>query len=1028
MRIIDIIKKNLTSVIIVLAVFALMVSVSFMMLQGMLQRQLLKCTESEIQNVDANIRLKLAESEVTLVNASAIVKNILENGGANGDVLVYFVAVTEWLTENGEKVSGFNGLYGYVNGEYLDGTMWNPYGEHPDFVPTERPWYKAAVEAKDGEIGFSPPYVDPQTGKTVISASMEVGGGGGAAYGVIAVDINITSLSEYVRGLEFADGGYGILLDGDLNVIAHRDRGLVGGSLESAGGSYPSIAKAVRERGDVSNLRVTDVDGVEVIVFVRKLFNGCYLGIFTPRESYNRDLNYTGATLAALGLVFAAAMILLLMRFSVAKMVSDKESQSKTTFLARMSHEIRTPMNAIIGMSELMLRSDLPPNVYENAVNIKNAGANLLSIVNDILDFSKIESGTLEIAEDEYSLASVINDVMGIIRMRMTGRAVRLMIDIDPKIPGKLIGDEVKIRQIMLNLLSNAVKYTKEGLITFNLTGETNGGSVTMYVKVTDSGIGIRDEDLKKLFGDFVQVDTAKHRGAEGTGLGLAITRSFCRAMGGDIDVESEYGKGSTFTARLPQKFVEYVPFAEVKNPEKKLVLFYGERRFTAGSIIRSLDNLGVKYVRTDSISEVRGKLSGFTHIFLPSFRYGNITAELKNLKNPPAVVLFTDISENVVFRGANTLTIPAHVLSVANALDGVQESHGAFNESGEAFVAPEARALIVDDITANLLVADGLLAHRGVKSDSAKRGVEAIDLIKNNVYDIVFMDHMMPEMDGIEATSGIRKLDGDYFKNLPIIALTANAVSGMREMFLENGMNDFLAKPIEPSKLDDILKKWLPPEKILEGAAAEEISNESAGEFLNMMGKISGVSAERALAYAGGSEAMCESNVRMIAGMLPEQAEKLPGLIDTDLPLYAIQVHGLKNMLGNIGAYQLAERAQELENFAKAGEHEACREMAADFLNDISRLITELEALTAAPEEKKIGDADEFYGALPKIKEAAEMFDSALSLEILSELRNCSFGEENDKIIESLNRAFEHFDFDEAADILNEINAKREK
>jgi signal transduction histidine kinase/FixJ family two-component response regulator/HPt (histidine-containing phosphotransfer) domain-containing protein len=970
-----------------------------------------------MRGVGESVRLKLAEAEVTLINASVIVGNILEKGGDTAKVAEYFSDVAEWLDGTEGRVAGFDGLYGYIDGEYINVGASGVLLSEPGFEPSGFPWYRAATEAVDA-VGYTRLYTVPGTEGTAVSVAVKVETAG-AFRGVIAMDINISLLSEYIRGLWLADGGYGVLLDGDFNIVAHRDDDLIGVNLRSVDGQYFKIADELAFKGEASDLIITDVDGTRAAAFFRELFGGCYIGVLTPYEAYSRDLNRTAATLAALGALFAAVLLFLLLRFSMAKMLSDEESRSKTTFLARMSHEIRTPMNARIGMSELLLRADLPPNVYENAVNIKNAGNNLLSIINDILDFSKIESGTLEIASDEYSLASVINDVMGIIRMRMTGRSVRLMIDIDPRVPGRLVGDEVKIRQIMLNLLSNAVKYTKEGLITFDLSGEVADGAVTLAVKVSDSGIGIREDDIKKLFGDFVQVDTAKHRGAEGTGLGLAITRSFCRAMGGDITVQSEYGKGSVFTAFIPQKFDEYVPFARVENPESKLVLFYGERRFTAGSVLRSLDSLGVKYIRTDSISEVRDKLSEFTHIFLPSFRYGNIASELKSLQKPPEIVLFTDISENVVFRGANTLTLPAHVLSVAGALDGIREERGG-GGGGGTFFAPDAKALIVDDITANLLVAEGLLNHRKVKSDSAKRAVEAIDLIKANVYDIVFMDHMMPEMDGVEATARIRAINGDYFKNLPIIALTANAVSGMREMFLESGMNDFLAKPIEPAKLDDILKKWLPPEKIREGAEEAEAENENSGEFIGALGKIAGVSTERALAYAGGDESMLEGNVRMITGMLPEVAETLPGLIDSNLSLYAIQIHGLKNMLGNIGAYQLAETAQEIENFAKAGEAETCRELASGFLSDLSRLITELSALTANPEDKQKGDAETFYGALPKIRAAAEMFDSALSLELLSELRVFSFGGEIDKTVENLVRAFERFDFDEAVNIIN--------
>ncbi|MCL2634278.1 MAG: ATP-binding protein [Oscillospiraceae bacterium] len=1029
MKVFDVIKKNVQPIIWIFGAFFLMVTISFVSLQGIVQRQLLQNAKGEILYTEETIKAKLIESEITLTNAAVTIISIVEKNqrlgiaDSNEEVLDYLERITDWLVENDSRVTGFNGIYGYINNTYLDGDGWEP----PEgFVATERPWYIAATESENS-VAFTSPYIDALTKEIVLSVAMEVVTDNGISHGVIAIDIDISSLAQRIKDLELSDGGYGIMLDADLNILTHQDEGLIGEKFDTVCPAYATLSDSILRNEEISNLRITDVNGERVIVFFHELFNGCYMGVITPVESYNRDMSYTAGALTMLALILSVILSCFLIKYNMDKMKSDEESRSKSTFLARMSHEIRTPMNAIIGMSELMLRNDLPPNIYDNAVNIKNAGSNLLSLINDILDFSKIESGMLEIDSEEYDLPEIINDVMGIIRMRMTGNSVRLMIDINPNVPAKLIGDEVKIRQIMLNLLSNAVKYTKEGLIIFELSSENTGeNSVMLKLNVRDSGIGIREDDLKKMFTNYMQFDTSRNKGIEGTGLGLAITHSFCVAMGGEINVESEYGKGTVFKIDLPQKYSEYFPFAKVRDPDEQFILFYGERRLTAASIVRSLNNLSVKFVKTDSLSEVRDRLSEFTHIFLPAFRYGNITAELKHLETQPEIVLFTDISEHVSFRGVHTLTTPAHVLSIANAINGVHEFHNAGGNE-ESFTAPDAKVLIVDDITANLLVAEGLLSYRGIKADIAKRGAEAIEMIKENRYDIVFMDHMMPEMDGVKATQLIRAIEGEYYMKLPIIALTANAVIGMREMFLESGMNDFIAKPIEPSKLDDMLRKWIPAEKINEGEIViRDEKTQNTGDFFEILGKIPGISAERALTYAGGSDTLLEKNVRMIVGLLPESTEKLNELIKKDMASFAIQVHGVKNMLGNIGAHLLAESAQELEGLAKAGEREACLELGTHFLEDLSRLTKEMKKLLSEPEDKPIGDKELFYAALPKIAEASELFDSALALEILGGLNGFSYGSEIDKAAEQLTRAFERFDFDTVADLLNKLTDKK--
>ncbi|MCR4789410.1 MAG: response regulator [Lachnospiraceae bacterium] len=602
-------------------------------------------------------------------------------------------------------------------------------------------------------------------------------------------------------------------------------------------------------------------------------------------------------------------------------------NEAKSSFLSNMSHEIRTPINAVLGMNEMVLRESADVNVLTYSDNIRVAGNTLLGIVNDILDFSKIEAGKMEIIPVDYDLSSLINDLVNMIQSRTDAKGLELILEMDHEMPKLLHGDEIRIKQVITNILTNAVKYTEKGSVTFGMTYEKTDDpdSVLLKAFVKDTGIGIKPEDMEKLFSKFERIEEERNRNIEGTGLGMNITRRLLEMMDSSLKVESVYGSGSTFSFVLKQD-------------------------------VRKWDPLG------DYEKSYRESLS-----------------ERKKYK--------------------------------------------------EKFTAPNAHILVVDDNAMNLMVFKSLLKKTFINIDTGEDGFECLALSRKRKYDVIFLDHMMPGKDGIQTLKELKEEPDNPNLDTPFVCLTANAISGARDEYINAGFDDYLTKPIDSDRLESMLIDYLPDELIEEPGDDTETDNVPSAstdipEELSALKDQGRIDVMLGLKNSGTLNAYLPL-LKVFYESMGEKSEELTGFYsEEDYENYTIKVHALKSSARIIGATRFGEDAQKLEDAGKAGDYGYIREHHDGFMNEyigFKDILSPIFEDDKDASDKPVAGEELMSEAYLEIRSAAEDMDCDRLESEFEEMSEYAVPKKEEALWNKIRNAFEQFDYDGIVSLLSE-------
>ncbi len=629
-----------------------------------------------------------------------------------------------------------------------------------------------------------------------------------------------------------------------------------------------------------------------------------------------------------------------------------KESTGRLNdFLANISHELRTPVNAVVGLTGICIDREKDETIKKDLLSIEEAGQRVGEQISDILDYSEIDMRKLAVSNEDYMLSSVLNDL--VTQLTPYKRSdIELVIDVDANLPSVLNTDVSKLKKILWHLIVNGLKYTKEGGVYVHITSAPREYGINLCIEVTDTGIGMSEEQIERIFDRFYQADSGRSRAGRGLGLGLTIVNGFVQAMDGFLTIESEQDNGTTVRISIPQRVVDDSNCMAVENPEKLNLGAYLHfekfnnphvRVFYNAMVKDIVQGLRVTMHRVDNLDGLKKLAAGmeFTHLFVGKEEYEEDPEFMESLAKKTIVAVVAD-DEFVLPPSSKSRIMrkPFFCFPVIAVLN--TNPREEIKAEGRMY-CNGVRALVVDDEPMNLTVAMGIFRQYGMTVETAASGQEAIEMCRNNEYDIVFMDHMMPVMDGVEAMKRIRSewgRDKNKSYDTPIVALTANTVSTAKEMFLREGFDGFIGKPVDIAELERVLKKVLPksvfsdiPDSNAGETASEDKKNEgdlrngsldvsaSGANRLELLNRL-GVDTKAGLLYSQNDEEFYFTLLKQFLADADEKrnnAEKYKA--SGDLGNYAITVHSLKSTSKLIGAVSLSESARELENAAKEGD-----------------------------------------------------------------------------------------------------------
>ncbi|MBR4719267.1 MAG: response regulator [Lachnospiraceae bacterium] len=1054
-------KRNMIAMVASILFFIMLISAYFLLVYNYAHESVIAKGETNAIKSAEQFDSYLITEKLIIEQARYRLNKMLNEGSTEEEILDFIVDDTNYIiTSVNDKITG---LYAYIDGKYYDGALWEP--DDPGWVATERPWYVKTVE-NNGKLTLIEPYVDVQTNAITMTVAQTLNN----SENVVAIDISFDMIQMITEeDARSENQSIQMVLNTSGDVLAHSD-------VKEIGHNYlredSTLGAAVVDRLIETDDQCFELnhDGIDYVVYVVDLNDSWYSVSLIDSSSSHRLLRLMIIVTIIVILLTVIILSFIFINLSAKNIIADRlnsqlscmsdiymllididvfnnslsqirrnenmtkilddsqgnaqetlhalidvmvkeefrdslhefidfdtlderlamtnttivefirddglwcrgrfvasertpegrlshvlcliedideekrkrdelidmsaraiaASEAKSTFLSNMSHEIRTPINAILGMNEMILRECDDKDIIEYADSIQTASNTLLGIVNDILDFSKIEAGKMEIIPVDYDLASVLNDLVNMIQTRIDEKGLLLELDFDRHIPSLLHGDEVRIKQVITNILTNAAKYTEYGTVTFRVGYDMipdEPDNIMLRVEVKDTGIGIRKEDMDRLFTEFDRIDEERNRNIEGTGLGIAITQSLLNMMGSSLEVKSRYGQGSVFGFSLKQTVV-------------------------------SFDMLGD---------------------YEKSFR--------KSL-----------------------------------------ESRKQYKEK---FSAKDARVLIIDDTQMNIMVFKSLLKKTMIRIDTSLSGDEGIAAALKNKYDIIFLDHMMPHKDGIETLRELKALTDNPNIDTPVICLTANAISGAREQYLAVGFDDYLTKPIDPQKLEEMMIRFLPKSKVKIISDVEEVTGlitEDASGAVEKYNVLKEIDAGKGIVNCGSSEDY-DSILDIFRESYGLKSEELNSLYASeDWENYTVKVHALKSSAFIIGADGLGELARELENAGKADNIDHIRaghEHLMKMYEDIKEQLDLLSNDSMQDNDKggrPYADPALLAEAYNAIGQAADVMDTDAIEEMLNELSEYELPDNAAAIIGKIKEKFHNFDYDGITELLKEI------